>query len=121
MSRTTWIIIFSFIVVVVILLVVKAFSKTKGCQKGETPFQCVQRRAKENGLGKGQFIKANPGFPDMFDYPYFNEGTYRFYSDGKVIVLSQPQFGKGIYDKESINWENGTTKTLDSIFAKEQF
>lgn len=118
MSKTVWIIIFVFIVIVIAMVLWKAFSKKSVCEDSDLPFQCIQKLAK----GKGKFTAANAGYPDMFDYPNSGNGSYRFYSanrqDGaSVFVLGSNPVVKGNFDKEYITWNNGTKIEIEKVFA----
>lgn len=120
MNKTTFIIIFVFFVIIVGLILLKAFSKKSKCEKSDTPFQCIKKLGDANK--KGIFIAANAGFPDMFDYPNSNAGSYRFYSanraDGASVLIKESNpIIKGNYDQENITWNNGTKVSIEEVFA----
>ena len=111
---------FVIIILVVTGLVIKNWSWIKDtfggkkCKESDTPFECIMKK----GGKKGTYTEANPGFPNMYDFPDSSAGSYRFYSDRKFIILySTPQI-KGTYDKEKIIFNDGTQETIESIFSK---
>lgn len=111
---------FVIIILLVVGLVIKNWSWIsksfggKKCKEDDTPFECIKKKGGKTGV----FTQANPGYPDMFDYPNSDKGSYRFYADGKVIILySSPQI-KGTYNKEKVIWADGTQKSIEEIFSK---
>lgn len=109
------------IIALIVLLAVKNWDWISGffvntdkkCEK-LTAFECVRLKAKKTK--SAVFTEGNVGFADMLDYPDSEAGSYRFYSDGKVIVLfSSPQV-KGTYNKTRIKWESGAEKPFTEIF-----
>ena len=111
---------FIIIILVVIGVIIKNWSWISGvfgsskCTESDTPFQCIRKKGGKTGV----FTQANPGFPDMYDYPNSGKDSYRFYSDGKFIILySSPQI-KGTYNKEKIIFNDGTQKLIADIFSK---
>ena len=111
---------FIIIILVVIGVVIKNWewiSKSFGgskCKESDTPFECVRKK----GGKTGEFIAANPGFPDMYDYPNSGKDSYRFYSDGKFIILFSSTQIKGTYNKEKVIFNDGTQKMIADIFSK---
>lgn len=111
---------FTIIILVVVGIVIKNWGlisgsfSSKKCKEDDTPFQCVKKK----GGKQGTFTQANPGYPDMYDFPDSEKGSYRFYSDGKFVILySSPQI-KGTYNKEKIIFNDGTQKLISDIFTK---
>lgn len=109
------------IIALIVLLAVKNWDWINGffvnvekkCEK-LTAFECIKLRAKKSNTAV--FTEGNVGYADMLDYPDSEDGSYRFYSDGKVIILySSPQV-KGTYNKTRIKWESGAEKELTEVF-----
>lgn len=109
---------FVIIILVVVGILIKNWGwisssfSSKKCKESDTPFECVKRQ----GGKKGIFIEANPGFSDMYDYPDSQSGSYRFYANGKVIILSSSPLISGQYNKERITWNDGNSELIADVF-----